>query len=866
MTKQWLLSALAALALPTVPSAAADVAWTLDAAPRRLPWAADDNVHVFQAHEGILYVGGRFDHLGRPTGSLGRFDAGTGEVDLSLPPTDGEVLAIASDGQGGWIVGGEFTRIGAAERTGLARFDASWALTDWAPSIAGAVWCIEADGDDVYVGGDFNGVNGTVRRRLARLDRATGMLEDWHPTAGASFASDEGVRAIRVIADVVYAGGDFDATFGGQPRRNLAAFDSGDGAPLLFDPNPNNIVSTLDEHSTGLVVGGNFTVIGGQLRSRLAVVDLTFGVAQALDVPVSGGEILTAELDGDVLYCGGRFAGIGGVPRTRAAAIELKSGLVLPWQPAVSGTSSPQVLDIEVTADRVLLAGEFHDVSGQPRRHFAEVTKDTGTPTPLDVGAGADGNPRLWAVVRDGPTIAVGGEMEILDLVVRRGFAAFDLATEELLPLAPEFTDMNSGLAESVQSIAFTDDAMFVGGTFDDVDGQLHPRLAKIDLATGQLDPTFDLGFPFNAGLPGSLLFAGDTLVIGVSAITAGSNAGLSAWDADTGAFKWKIRTNSSVGDLIADPSGGKVYASGSFDEAEILPDVFVPRGHLLAVGLGSGILDSIWTPDASHSIGDLHWFDDHVYAAGGFLTIDGEQANYVAKLDAVTGALTPWPAAPAGGSVSRVYVNRDVAVLSGSFTHVGGEYHPKSAVLDTETATPIPWATEGIGLARFELIDGRLYVAGGAGTTFDGVLYSAPLIFDSFFPLTSDVDRLSVSAGGTQSLTLDVGPEFGGKAYWTLGSLSGSFPGTPITPEVDLPLNADGYFFCSLFDPITTPIVAPFGFLDAEGRATPSILLPPATTPAFVGVTLRHACAVFDPDSAEALRISNPTGLLLDP
>ena len=112
---------------------------------------------------------------------------------------------------------------------------------------------------------------------------------------------------------------------------------------------------------------------------------------------------------------------------------------------------------------------------------------------------------------------------------------------------------------------------------------------------------------------------------------------------------------------------------------------------------------------------------------------------------------------------------------------------------------------------------------------------------------LQADVGALSLAAGGTQALTVDVGPAFAGDTYLIAGTGSGTEPGF-VVDGVAVPLNVpDPYFDYTLLVPNEFPFEHTLGFLDAAGRAGATLTAIPGSDPAAVGLVLHHAAVVFD-------------------
>ena len=80
-----------------------------------------------------------------------------------------------------------------------------------------------------------------------------------------------------------------------------------------FDPNSNNTVNALAVQADGkILLGGNFTSIGGQTRNRIARLDPTTGLADSFN-PNSNNTVyaIVVQADGKIL-AGGNFTSIGG--------------------------------------------------------------------------------------------------------------------------------------------------------------------------------------------------------------------------------------------------------------------------------------------------------------------------------------------------------------------------------------------------------------------------------------------------------------------------------------------------------------------------------------------------------------------------
>lgn len=111
---------------------------------------------------------------------------------------------------------------------------------------------------------------------------------------------------------------------------------------------------------------------------------------------------------------------------------------------------------------------------------------------------------------------------------------------------------------------------------------------------------------------------------------------------------------------------------------------------------------------------------------------------------------------------------------------------------------------------------------------------------------LEADTLSVSLSAGGTQDLTVSAGPAFAGQFYWLVGSASGTSPGLVLDGQV-LPLNPDAWMIQSLSLANTPLLPNSLGSLDANGQAFgPALVVPVGSAPGLAGATLHHAAAIF--------------------
>jgi len=277
-----------------------------------------------------VYVGGKFNKINNSyPNRIAKLDPTTGAVDTNFDPdADAAVETIVTDGTSIWA-GGAFRTIGGVAQTNLAKLDTAGVVdTSFLPVLDGKVLDLELFGDRLYLSGNFASIDAVTHERIAAVDPATGVADAWAPSsafkiydvtvkpdgsilyaAGAGSLGAGGnsltawdtttgeqlwrrinsgdFQAVVATDELVYIGthGEYVYIDNAGPfledddnpnavRRNkLAAFDPVTGALDAWNPGANSTwgVWSLSLGPSGLLVGGDFTTIGGVVQPHFAV-------------------------------------------------------------------------------------------------------------------------------------------------------------------------------------------------------------------------------------------------------------------------------------------------------------------------------------------------------------------------------------------------------------------------------------------------------------------------------------------------------------------------------------------------------------------------------------------------------------------
>ena len=276
-------------------------------------------------------------------------------------------------------------------------------------------------------------MSGASRERAWRtLPPAGRSIRAWAP------AANEAVRALILVGATVYVGGDFTA-IDGQPRSRLAALDGVNGQLRAGTPQVDGFVHVLAAANGVIYVGGKFARIGGADRQDLAAFGAADGALTAWDPRVQGPEGPTGVeallVEGGTLYAGGSFTTVGGQPRRGLAAFDLATGALTAWDPQA---------DYQTPGD------------------------STGPGTEVD------------ALVAAGDTVYVGGIFNRIGAAARASLAAVDARTGQALPWVADVEGF------VVSNLALVGDRLYVGGGQFDTIARERPTLASVSATTGQ--------------------------------------------------------------------------------------------------------------------------------------------------------------------------------------------------------------------------------------------------------------------------------------------------------------------------------------------------------------------------------------------
>ena len=621
------------------------------------PWAPDPDGTVFALalRGNVLYVGGRFNKIaGKARAHLAAFDVLTGGLTDWAPEANGYVFEIFAPSDTIYV-GGSFGTIGGESRSCIAALDAMTGhATSWNPGADDVVSAFALHGRTLYVSGAFYNIGGRFGRFLAELsldsDSAStwGMNVDQRPP---NWLFPPGVAELEISGDTLYVGGRF-TEIGGQQRNGLAAIDLQTRSVTAWAPQVIPLSSVqpaqiddLHIRGTTLYACGLFRSLGGRVISgdgSVGAVDTRTGLATAWDPRPNGG-VLALGMSDHAIYVGGGFTSIGPewVWRNGLAALDLTTGRATSWDPNPDGA---YVLSLATRGNMVYVGGSFSRVGGEARANLAAFDARDGTLTPWNPAPSGGVN----ALAVNGSTIYAGGQFTGIGGQPRRYLAAVDSVTGAASAWDPDPDDF-------IEALATDGNTVYAGGWFAHMKGLPRKTLAAIDAASG-VTRDWDA---YGDGVVDAIAVKGDTIFVGGLFFSLGgqNRRDLASLDARTGlATEWHPVLGPGVGGDYSDVralqlQGNTLYAGGDFGSVN-----GVTRNYLAALDASTGALVEDWNPNPDGFIWALAMGPKTVYAGGGYERMNGVPVGSIAALKAVPTSTAPPPSGTLTAIPNPVY------------------------------------------------------------------------------------------------------------------------------------------------------------------------------------------------------------------
>ncbi len=341
----------------------------------------------------------------------------------------------------------------------------------WVPNAG--VHALAADGTWRYLGGAFTSLTNPTTHatvtatRLTRLSVATGAPDPtWSPTV------DGDIRAMVLdpTTSLLYLGGDFQTVDGAARSRLASVSTSGGGAVGAWNPGADSLVKSMIQTDAGTIyVAGQFLHIGTAARAHVARISPA-GVLDATFKPKINNTVysLAQPAGSTALLIGGNFTMVGGLARKYIAQIDPTTAATLPWYPGDPCGTSPKVCPVFAF---VATPTAIYAAAGGPGGHTLAYDPATAA---VRWSVGSDGDNQALALI--GSVLYIGGHFgPSFGHATRTALAAVDATTGALDPWAPTAATLFPGVAAMIPA---ADGSLVIGGDITKIGGTTDARYA----------------------------------------------------------------------------------------------------------------------------------------------------------------------------------------------------------------------------------------------------------------------------------------------------------------------------------------------------------------------------------------------------
>ena len=369
---------------------------------------------------------------------------------------------------------------------------------------------------DVFIGGGFEKVDSTEAYNVAKWDGA-----QWSAVGYGVYYDPTGklgaVYALGALPDgKLVVGGKFTHVYLNNTDNTKTAMSN----IALWDPIAKKFLpmgSGLSSPPSEITVAGNDVYVGGGFTKAGGIT--VNGIARwdgsqwnALGAGLGSGSISSMAYYNSALYIGGSFGSVGGVNAHRVAKWDGTTWVGLD----TTQSNEDSVSGLVITEDgTVYLAGEFDTFSGLAANNIARWTEAEQKWRTLGNGIARNtlsGDVTAMHMLPNGKVLVAG------DYAYAAGKRIDNLATWD--PTTKDWAEWQGGADGTVSVIVRNGDLLYFGGGFTKIGGISAPHIATYNLVSGQWS---SLG----TGLDGSVFtiaFAPDGIVYVGGVFTATPN------------------------------------------------------------------------------------------------------------------------------------------------------------------------------------------------------------------------------------------------------------------------------------------------------------------------------------------------------
>ena len=279
---------------------------------------------------------------------------------------------------------------------------------------------VTQDDGRIVVGGGFTDLNGNTRNFLVRLNPDGTEDVKFYNNLGTSFNSTLYALAIQPDGGILVGGGFTELN--GNTRSRLVRLNDIEDATFYNNLGNgfNDLVYALAIQPDGkILVGGEFNELDGNSKNKLVRLnpdgteDTAFysNLGSGFDGVVRD---ITLQPDGGILV-GGGFTGLNGNTRRRLVRLNPDGTEDVDFYTNLGGSFDNPVYSLTIQPDgKIIVGGEFNNFNGNAREFLIQLNSDGTEVTSFYTNLGGSFNGIIYTLTND-KIFLVGGDFDELD-------------------------------------------------------------------------------------------------------------------------------------------------------------------------------------------------------------------------------------------------------------------------------------------------------------------------------------------------------------------------------------------------------------------------------------------------------------------
>lgn len=358
------------------------------------------------------------------------------------------------------FLGGNYTLLNfnTYARSSIFAYDLkNKSVLSWNPQVLGTnniVYAIEVYNREFFIAGDFYGISGKGRARLALM--SIDSINPLQTNFNFSITSSR-ITSLKIADSILCIGGLFNVQINGTPTSNFVLYNLKSKSFIVNYPSPNQEVFSFALKDSLLFLGGNFSSVYGQSRSYLAAINMkNFNLHPF--APLIDSTVYSIHINENNLYVGGRFSLVNGNSRLKFASFNVNDLQLSPYQ-----LNFNQYVQSIVAKDSIVyFGGNFNLVNNISRQRFAAF--DFHKNSLLDFQLNS--NDIIYNVFVDSNSLYISGKFKVVN---NRNMFSIGMT---ILP--SNFKVLNSSLKTVCETNDLAVNLKFDGSYFKNEEFELH--------------------------------------------------------------------------------------------------------------------------------------------------------------------------------------------------------------------------------------------------------------------------------------------------------------------------------------------------------------------------------------------------------